>query len=332
MKIIVRTPNWLGDAVMSLPALSAIAASGDEVSLLTLEKLAPFYRIAMPGLDVLTMKRSGFLSNIAVAGKMRARGYDRAILMTNSFSSALLIWTAGIRERIGYKSEGRAFLLSSVVDYPAGEREKHLAEEYLELVVAAGYEGLPHEPLRGLYAWRKKNIGEMSGLSRLGLTRVVLAPGATFGPAKRWPLRSFIELGQKLVRQPGTRIVVTGSREEKELCRKLAREIGDRALSVAGETDLNELMRLLGHCSLVVCNDSGTMHLAAALGCRVLAIFGSSNPRWTAPLGRKTKILKRAYDCSPCYKRKCDRKYVCLTSISADDAFTAAKHELLGRG
>ncbi len=330
MKTIIRTPNWLGDAVMSLPALSVINASKDELALLTLKKLEPFYSIAMPGVDVLTMKRSGFLSNAGVAGRIRARGCKRGILFTDSFSSALLMRFAGTEERVGYENESRGFLLTKPLKKEGGGRKKHLAKEYLELAAACGYGGKAQSPFKELRRWRMKNSRSTDRLSRLGAMGVVLAPGAAYGPAKRWPLRNFIELGQRLARQRRARLIVTGSREEAPLAQRVAKEIGSRAVSVAGETGLEDLMRVLAHSRLVVCNDSGTMHLAAALGCRVLAIFGSSDPKWTAPLGKKAKVLRRAYDCSPCYRRKCDRRYVCLTSISVDDVMDAIG-EMLGK-
>jgi len=313
---------------MSLPAISAIVDSGDEVCLLTLDKLADMYRIALPGLEILTMRQSGYLSNLAMAGRVRARGYDRIILLTNSFSSALLAHSSGVAERIGYAGQGRSFLLSSAVNYRAGERKTHLSLEYLELVRSAGYQGDPAHAFQGLREWRRTNARATRRLSGIGVLTVALAPGASYGPAKQWPVRSFIELGGKLAREAGARIVVTGATAERDLGRRLAKGIGSHAVSVAGQTDLKELMQLLSLCQLVVCNDSGTMHLAAALGCRVLAIFGSSNPHWTYPLGGGARVLRREYDCSPCYKRKCSRNYVCLSSISSDDVFRAAKEML----
>ena len=252
----------------------------------------------------------------AAAGPIRRLSPGTALLLTDSLSSAILAMLAGIPERIGYAAEFRDFLLTRRVPRRAPSRARPRVEEYAALAEAAGLSvkddvprltALPEERARG------------EAMAPDG-PYAVLAPGASYGPAKRWDPERFADLGRAL----GMRVVLVGANEDREASAAVASLLGPIAVDRTGGTDLPDLIGILDRSRLVASNDSGVMHLAAALGRPTVAIFGSTSPVWSAARAPWVRALYAAYPCSPCFRRTCPIGYGCLHAIDAERAASAA--------
>jgi heptosyltransferase II len=321
--ILVRAPNWIGDAVMSTSFLAALPAqeSGARVTVLAHQRAAPVF-LHHPGVGrVITIGAKDPLWKTALG--IRRERFDRAYILPLSLSSALIAWAAGIPERAGYDADCRGPLLTRRLRYDkAGFRSRHLVEDYAALADAHGQTKPPEvflagEEMRWAGEWLKGR-----GFTDAGT--VGFGPGAAYGPAKRWPMERWIELGRRL-KQQGRRVLIFGSFEESRLCKEIERNIGTTAVSLAGGTDLRQSAALIAQCRAFVTNDSGVMHLAAAVGTRVTALFGSTNPAWTGPWGGRHAVLTTKEPCSPCYARTCRYgHYNCLNKITVEDVWNAA--------
>ncbi len=320
-RILVRSPNWIGDAVMSLGFLAALrkARPQDEISVLAHQGVAELFP-GHPAVNGLVVFRRGE-SLFSIASRIRERGFSYGYILPLSFSSAAMVYLAGIPVRIGYDSEWRGWMLTEEQRYRKEEfRSRHLLEGYCRLLKQPT---VPEAPAIHLSpdesGWAKRWLEEHGLEDRL----IGLGPGATYGPAKRWPMERWIELGGGLA-AGGSRILIFGSTSEQALCRDIAAGIGRAAVSCAGETGLRQSAALLAKCGLFVSNDTGVMHLAAAAGTKVVALFGSTNPHWTRPWGQGHSILYSGEPCSPCYLRTCRYgHYRCLEGISVKSVLEA---------
>jgi heptosyltransferase-2 len=312
--VAVFAPNWLGDAVMALPAIADVRRGlGDGASLVVVARpgVAPLFALA-PGVDrVVALERRGTRPALPL---------DTAILLPNSFQTALAAWRAGIAERWGYRTDWRRPLLTRAVDPP---REVHQVEYYRRLVAALGFENGPAEPRLPLPP-EVRTVGERH-LREIGwqggAPLVVLAPGAAYGGAKRWPPAHFAELACALAAD-GVEVVMVGSQADLPVGRAVAAEAerlsGSRvAIGNLMGTDLAALAGILAHCRALVTNDSGAMHLAAALGVRVTAVFGPTDERLTRPSGAGHAVLVNPVWCRPCMMRECPIDHRCLRGIAA---------------
>jgi len=289
--VLVCGANWIGDSLMSMPALQALRRRqpGARLVLLVKPHLFALWRLHTAP-DLLLPLRPGLAGALAAARAVRAVRAGRACVLPRSFRAALIPFLAGVPVREGLPGHGRDFLLTRIVrpELPPGRR--HQACEYLQLLApeAAAAEperprlAVPPEAVEAAHFW----------LAALPQPVVGLLPGAARGPAKRWPATAFVEVGRWLAREARCGVVVVGARREAGLCAGVARAIGPPALNLAGRTDLAEWAAVLQACAAVVCNDSGGMHLAAALGTPVVAIFGLTDPDRTGPLGRRGRILQ----------------------------------------
>ncbi|MCU0606755.1 MAG: lipopolysaccharide heptosyltransferase II [Candidatus Edwardsbacteria bacterium] len=320
--ILVRAPNWIGDAVMSTSFLAALRRRSPDaaVTLLAHARVEPVFRHnPAVGRTVAFGARGGLWR--ASLGLRRER-FAEAWVLPLSFSSALSAWLAGAGRRAGYGSERRAFLLT---DAPAFDqrafRSRHLVEDYLALLGPAAAVPPPEVfLLEDEIAWAQRWL---AGRGLEGGEVVGFGPGATYGPAKRWPSDRWIELGRRL-KQRGARVLVFGSFAESRECKEIERNIGTTAVSLAGGMDLRQSAALIAHCRAFVTNDTGVMHLAAAVGTPVVALFGSTNPSWTGPWGGRHAVLSTHQPCSPCYARSCRfGHYDCLRDLSVDRVLAA---------
>ena len=320
---LIIAPQWIGDAVMTEPLLRRLAARGERLTVGALPWVAPVYR-AMPQVaDVIEFPFAHgglqFKARRSIAKRLAGQ-FDKAYVLPNSLKSALLPFLASIPQRIGYLGEARVGLLTHrlknpknkppmVAFYSALSGESGLADDRPEMHMAAAQ--------------------VEATLRELGLSRgsyVVFAPGAEFGPAKRWPARHFSELAAQLDRA----VVLLGSGKEAALCDEIAAPVNavqaGKCLNLAGKTSLPQALALIAASRSTVSNDSGLMHVAAALGVPQVAIFGSSSPLHTPPLSSKARVLwlknNPAYqpplDCAPCFARECPLGHTrCLNDISA---------------
>jgi heptosyltransferase-2 len=333
--ILVRTPNWLGDTVMALPAIAALGKRYPKASLTLLahHRVAGLYGLEKRPEEVIAYDPQGIHRGVKGTGRLvrelRERRYDLAVVLPNSFSSAWIGFLARAKHRVGYATEGRGSLLTIRLPLPKDFRKRHLAESYLDLVRVLGIEvktSVPHIILDPEFKREGEAFLREAGIPK-GVKLIGLGPGATYGEAKRWDLERFAEVGKRLGAK-GYRLVLLGVKEEKGLCERIREGIGEKAVNLAGKTDLRLLAGVLAQCEAYVSNDTGAMHLAAALGLPVVALFGSTSPEWTRPLGRAKVIYKRPY-CSPCFARTCpDKSRRCWEAIEVDEVLSAVKEYL----
>jgi lipopolysaccharide heptosyltransferase II len=333
MKIVVRMPNWIGDAVMSLPVLGSLAASGPEVEVWAAgqpwvgDLLSPELRVR----GALTIGPARGLKALRrETAALRAHRFDAGLLLTNSFGTAFLFRAAGIPERWGYARDGRSPLLTRRVRVKDTIEPPHQREYYLDLLRGLGFaasfagSGLAVAPEEKAAAERR--LDEAGRDRRRPL--VILNPGAAYGPAKRWPADRFAALGRLFQSRAGADILLVGSAGEKDIAAAVAAGLERPALSFAGRTSLRELVALIGLGRLFVTNDTGPMHIADALGTPILAIFGPTEPVATGPVRSRAEILKADVPCWPCLYRECPYDHRCMTGIGPEEAFEAGRRLL----
>jgi heptosyltransferase-2 len=312
----VRSPNWLGDAVMALPAVRNLKTmlGNDPLTVAAPEKLAALWQ-ACPFVDqVIPLSKPKNLRN--TADQLRAGKFGSAVLLPNSLRTAAEAWLAGIPQRIGYLRSGRGLLLTKAVPVPPRNPVRlHQSFYYLDLVASLGGPDDASLPeLRREPAFAPAN----------GRTTVAICPGAEYGPAKRWPIENFLATAKHLATSQHAKILLLGAAVDVPLAGELARQLPE-AENRAGKTSLAEFMAALASARLALCNDSGAMHLASALGVPTVAIFGSTEPLLTGPLGPRTRILRHHVPCSPCFLRECPLDFACMKSITPEMVITAAE-------
>jgi len=381
-RLLVRGVNWLGDAVMTTPALQRLREALPEahITLLTQEKLKPLWQ-GHPSLDAIIGFEAGE-APWAVARRLRAGDFDSALLLPNSPRAALEVWFARIPQRIGYAAPWRNWLLTRVVparqgrsqmhkrsagevrhlvreaegDTPSmdpstverplapflspSEKERvaagrvrggaasglqHQLHEYLHLAAAFGASREPLPP-RLEVADAEVQKAQQAFLPGVGarpagapVTVLGLSPGAQYGPAKRWPAERFAEVARAVSSQvKDCQWLVFGTQAEEGLCDEVARHVGGKVANLAGKTSLRELMALLKLCRVLLTNDSGPMHVAAALGTPVVVPFGSTSAELTGPGlpgDPRHRLLSVAPPCSPCFRRECPIDLRCMSGI-----------------
>ena len=318
--LLLRLPNWLGDLVQAWPVVRA-AAEGEAI-FLGPESFAPILAPRFPSVPYLVTSRG---RRFAVVPSIRRSDPGRALLLTDSLSSALVAVLAGVPERVGYAAECRDLLLTRRVPRRAPARSRPRVEEYLDLAAAAGL--AVKDPNPSLHATEEERARGMDLLRKRGYDHgpyAVIAAGASYGPAKRWPPGRFAAVARALHDKDGTRAVLVGSKEDRAASAEVALALGSIALDLTGATDLPALVGILDRSGLVLSNDSGVMHVAAALGKRTVAIFGSTSPVWSSARAPWVRSLYAAYPCSPCFRRSCPIGYGCLRAIEAEEVIAAA--------
>ena len=320
---LVIAPQWIGDAVMTEPLLRVLAQRGETLSVAAMPWVAPIYR-AMPQVSEvieLPFPRGGlhWAARRNLAQQWRSR-FERAYVGPNSWKSALLPWLAGIPVRMGYHGETRFGLLNQRIPNPAKDQRGAMVAHYLALAQIEADSSV--QPKLDLSLDLLKTTLLNFDL-KLG-AYAVFAPGAEYGPAKRWPAAYFAEMGLRT----GLPVVLLGSAKEAALCDDIAKRINQErpknARNLAGKTDLSQAMALIASSQAMLSNDSGLMHVAAAMGVPQVAVFGSSSPLHTPPLSDKAVVLwlkneasyQPALDCAPCFERSCPLGHLrCLNDL-----------------
>ncbi|MBI4364446.1 MAG: lipopolysaccharide heptosyltransferase II [Candidatus Latescibacteria bacterium] len=328
--LLLRLPNWLGDLVQALPVVESAAAEASSRGVLFLgpSSLAPLLTPRFPSITYLHWSRA---RRFASLGEIRRLKPGAALLLTDSLSSALLAALAGIPERIGYDAELRGGLLTRRVKRSFPARSAPRAEEYAVLARAAGLRVDGAVPRIAALPWEREAAESL--LRRVGIEGepyAVLAPGASYGPAKRWDPARFAEVAAYLDARHSLASVLVGTREDVGPAQAVEWIAGECVVNLVGATDLKALVGVLASAEIVISNDSGAMHLAAALGTPTVGLFGSTSPVWTSATAPWVRSLYAAYPCSPCFRRSCPIGYGCLKALEPVPAIRAAA-ELLER-
>jgi len=329
-KILIRATNWVGDAVMSLPAIRALHARFPEAEIAVMARpwVADLYaretavhRVipydAKPGFRGLGRK-------LRAANALRREKFDCAVLLQNAFEAAAIAWLAGIPRRIGYNRDGRGALLTDAIPVPQpGEIPRHERFYYLEMLRRAGLiaEAVESNEVRLEGAEEAASNGTRRFAQRDITPPVIgLSPGAAYGTAKRWLPERFAEAALEVARSQRGSVVLFGSASERELCETVAQGIragGVAACNLAGHTALSEFIELAAACCVFLTNDSGAMHIASALGVPTVAVFGATDDSTTGPTGRLARVVREPVECSPCLLRECPIDHRCMTRVAA---------------
>lgn len=328
-RIIVKTVNWLGDLVMSGPALHAIHDTfpGAHLAVLVRHELASFFDGAMWVNEVIPYRlRGGLLGlrdQLSIVRRIRVGHFDLAVIFPNSFQSALWMLLAGVQRRAGYEADRRGFMLSHKVVPRADVESAHQVYHWLTMVAetvgARGAAEAYHLDVN-MQSRDKMRAWLANRRTRPERPLIALAPVAAYGPAKEWPVERYASLADILAERHGAECVLVGGIDDRPQCEQIAAQCKSGALIAAAETTVGELIALLSLCHGFAGNDSGCMHLAGALGVPTVAVFGSTNPLRTGPLGPHSTVIYRGLECSPCLERTCRfGHYNCLRDIAAEE-------------
>jgi heptosyltransferase-2 len=340
-KILIRGTNWVGDAVMCVPAMKEVRRlfPGAQITLL----IRPWVRDVYSAVDfvdeILEYDKQGLHRGLVGVGKLIAdlkhRRFDLAILLQNAFDAAFLAWCARIPRRIGYARDGRSLLLTDALPVDPDVRRMHQVYYYLDLLSSVG---LPlqnrreNEESKPSIAIGVRDADRHAARSMLGEKGIAVGdilvginPGAFYGGAKRWFADRYAEVADALADQNRAKIVLLGSSTDHAIAEEVASHMKQPSVILAGQTSLGQLMGLLKECRLLITNDSGPMHLAAALDVPQLALFGSTSEIATGPFSRRAVVMKHPVDCNPCFLRECPTDFRCMKSISVQEVVEAAQ-------
>ncbi len=343
-KILVRAPNWIGDAVMCEPAVGALRSLFPEAELTMLAKpaIAELF-IAHPRLHAVLVyddkgTHAGISGKWALAGMLRRHRFDLAVLFQNAFEAAFLAWLAGIPRRYGYATDGRVLFLTEPVAVPNDPVPVHQVEYYWNLLRPLGMTGRATLPTLLVSAEEDRMMGVRLASAGIDSSDLMIGinPGSTYGSAKRWLSDRFAEVAKRLVRRleqsesAHVAVVILGAKGEELLGEAIAAQLGGRSIVLSGATTIRELMAVVKRCRLLITNDTGPMHIAAACGVPVVAVFGPTDWRTTSPYGQERSIVREAVDCAPCFLRECPIDHRCMTRIPIDRVYKAAEQHLAG--
>ncbi len=329
MKVLVRATNWVGDAVLSLPALRAIrgARPGVELTVLARPSVAELYTRENLADHVMTCQPNGLRGRLRLAGEIAERRFDCAILLPNSFDAALVARLARIPRRIGYARDARGWLLTDAVPVPRpGEIPPHQRFYYLELLRRAGFiADYPRSEQIRLAADADAGREQFRVLGLRAEAVIGVSPGAAYGSAKRWLPDRFAAAAAALAGEWDAEVALFGSAAERGICEKIAARIGRRAFNLAGRTSLGAFIDLAAACAAFLTNDSGAMHIASAVGVPTVAVFGPTDESATGPCGPRCEIVRTPVECSPCLLRECPIDHRCMQRVETAAVEQAAR-------
>jgi heptosyltransferase II len=331
-RILIRSSNWLGDAVMTVPAVRAIKHGRPDahVTVLTPAKLADVWKL-VPEVDSVIAfeapagrgwRRSlaGILHVFKVAYLVRSRGFEAAVLFPNSIRVAIEAWLAGIPRRVGYPGhKGRGIFLNQILREKRRKRDEpvhheHQMNHYLRLAEFIG-------------AVPSASDLAISSAAQPGTSRIAVCPGAEYGPAKRWLPKRYAEVIKNISAWRQCTWTIVGTAKDRPVAEEIVVEAGSlpNVENLCGRTTLAELIAILRSCDVLLTNDTGTMHLAALMGVRTVAIFGSTEPELTGPLGSGHIVLRKQVECSPCFLRDCPIDFRCMKAIESSEVSAALR-------
>jgi len=328
--ILIIAPNWIGDAVTTQPLLSNLKTlyPDSKIDVLASNWVAPIYRACSEVHEVIEAKfehrKLQWNLRKQLAKEITSKNYQACFILPNSFKSALIPWLANIPFRIGYRGEFRFGLINLALDNPSKINRPPMVEHYLALSELLKDD----EPFQLIQLVPKLNVSnsakqsvenKLQSANISGDSIYVMCPGAEYGPTKRWPTEHFATLAQKLISEnPSVQIVLLGSKSDHVLGQEITSQTkqNNHVHNWCGNTSLDEAIALIGMSKAVISNDSGLMHIAAALKTPQVAIFGSSDPAHTPPLSDRAQVIWLNMPCSPCHKRECPLGHLrCLKDI-----------------
>jgi heptosyltransferase-2 len=335
-RILIVNVNWVGDVIFSTPFIRAVRDAYPDARIACL--IHPRCKEMLesnPRLDELIVydeeySHKSLLGKLKLVLELRKRHFDVAFLLHRSFTKALITFLAGVKERVGYTTKNRGFMLTKAVPEPA--TAAHKVEYFLALAIAYGI--YPKDNSYEFFVSDSDKRSVEAFLIKNGVAStdkiVVICPGGNWDP-KRWPKDNFAKLSDRLTDELGVRIVIAGARKDISLADDIKKRMMNKPVVACGTTTLKELGALLGRADLVIANDTGPMHMAVAMKAKVVALFGPTSQELTGPYGTGNyRVIARYKDCDiPCYNHSC-RDYKCMGAIAVDDVYKAAK-EMLGR-
>lgn len=342
MKILVRGTNWIGDAVMSIPALRELRRifPDDQITLHTRSWAEGLFRDAafIDELVTFDAARWKFKDVYDNSQFLREDGYDLAVLFPNSFESAITSFLTRVPRRIGYNKDLRGLLLTDPIAVPEWKNRRHEVYYYLSLVGEAERRMLGRDtvsqaiPDTTLEISDERKIAARAMLSAAGVDlskkTVALGAGSTNSRAKRWPAERFAQLGDKLSSDLDVNLVLIGSKAERPVAKSVAAASRRPPIDLTGKTDLGEAAAILSVIDLLVSNDMGLAHVAPAVGTETMVIFGPTNPVTTRPFSDLAEVIRKDVECSPCMLRDCPIDHRCMTWISVDEVFEIAEEKI----
>jgi heptosyltransferase II len=330
MKIVIRATNWVGDAILALPALRAVRRRFPDAGIAIVARpyVAEIYRdqeicnrlILYDPKDL----HAGFFGRERLATELRAQKFDVALLLQNALDAAWLAWRANIPERIGYARDARSLLLTKAIPLPRqGEIPAHEKFYYLELLRRAGWlDSLQDETFIGLHVPEEKRRSADKFLYKCGVRqgahRIAIGAGASYGSAKCWLPSRFAEVANRLQAGADADVILFGTAAEANVSTAISAEMRQPPIDLTGKTAIADLPALLSQCHLFIGNDSGAMHVAAAVGLPVVAVFGPTDPLGTSAVTQRRSIVQQKPYCSPCFLRRCPTNHQCMTAVTAD--------------
>jgi len=337
VKILIRATNWVGDAIMALPALRAVRGRFPEASLSIVARpyVADIYRGQGICDELIPYDPKGAHSGLGgrerLARELRSQKFDVALMLQNAFDAAWLAWRAGVPQRIGYARDGRSLLLTKKIPVPKpGEIPAHEQFYYLELFRRAGWiDSLSGESQIALRVSEEKSHRAEEVLVSAGASphrvRIAIGAGASYGSAKCWPPERFAEFVNRFRVHTDVDVVFFGTAAEQQVSEAIVSGVKGPSVSLVGRTAIADLPALLSRCQLFVGNDSGAMHVAAAVGLPVVAVFGPTDPHGTAPVTPRCTVVQEKTYCSPCFLRRCPIDHRCMTNVYAEQVEEAAQ-------
>ena len=330
--LLVRGVNWIGDAVMTLPALRLLRKALPEarISLLVRPWVAPLFE-KDPNVDEIIIygdEYRGIIGKIKLARMLNKKGFCSAVLFQNAFDAAFIAFLAGIKGRVGYNRDVRSFLLTTAVPVPQNERKVHHINYYLNLLEQLGIKEEYSAPY--LYLSLDERLSARNLLKDMRRPILGINPGAEYGSAKRWFPERFAEVANWFLKDTKGSAVIFGGRNEVGIAQEINKLIPENKLLLAGETSLRELVSLISECDVFVTNDSGPLHIAYAVGTPLVAIFGSTDPELTGPPpeaeGSSNVVITPSLSCSPCFERTCKNNDMrCMYAVTSDDVYLGIK-------
>jgi lipopolysaccharide heptosyltransferase II len=328
MKIMIRATNWVGDAIMALPALRAVRQRHPDakISIVARPYVADIYREQQVSDELIPYdpdgEHRGWRGRQKLIADLRSRKFDVALLLQNAFDAAWLAWRAQIPQRIGYARDARSLLLTKAIPVPKPcEIPPHEKFYYLELLRRAGWlDQLPDEPHITLRvsdpARQRATQTLLEAGSRTHALRIAVGAGASYGSAKCWPPDRFAKALNSLLSRTDADVILFGTPGELPVSTAIAAELQRAPINLTGKTSIADLPGLLSQCHLFLGNDSGAMHVAAAVGLPVVAVFGPTDPEGTAPVTPRVTIVQQKPYCSPCFLRRCPTDHRCMTAVT----------------